>query len=60
MVDALDPNFRGLIHVLAGVLIREIAEAKKETEENENAPGQARSLYPHFDIEEEMHGDHIT
>lgn len=36
MVEALDPNLRGLIHVLAAVLVREVerevAETSKEPE----------------------------
>jgi len=64
MAEALDPNLRGLIHVLANVLVREIeherADATKETERKENAPWQARSLGLHFDFEEEMQSDHST
>jgi hypothetical protein len=35
MGDALEPNFRGLIYVLAGVLVREVErEVREQSEES--------------------------
>ena len=49
MVDALDTNFRGLIHVLAGVLVREVerevakpsTKTRKDSEEGDQTREKA-------------------